>query len=155
VRIEKYKIRPSKFCPPIAMHCPTVSPSLLRSSTPLPYPPSCHPRCPLLPFPLLPPATHVSLLSSDEKLRLVIPPRRRDSRPVRRGVSQGVEDSGRPPTLRAGHSRNSHKAVSGSARSQGVGEPGMAGQGETVGSPWIPFAIRARGTPSLTMAEIR
>jgi hypothetical protein len=54
-------------------------------------------------------------------------------RPVRRGVSKGVEDGRRPPVLRAGHLKNSCKAVSGVARSRGVEGSGMAGPGETLG----------------------
>jgi hypothetical protein len=42
------------------------------------------------------------------------------SRPVRRRVSKGVEVGGKPPALRAGHPRNSCKAVSGVVRSQSV-----------------------------------
>jgi hypothetical protein len=45
-------------------------------------------------------------------------------RSVRRGVSKGLEDGHRPPAL------------------QGVVGSGMAGSAETLGSPWIPFAIR-------------
>jgi hypothetical protein len=39
---------------------------------------------------------------------------------VRRGVSEGVKDGHKPLTLWVGHSWNSHKTVSGVARSQGV-----------------------------------
>jgi hypothetical protein len=66
-----------------------------------------------------------------------------DSRPVRCGVPKGVEDGCRLPVLQAGHPRNGCKAVSGVARLQGVEGLGMAGLGETLGSPWIPLAIRA------------
>jgi hypothetical protein len=68
-------------------------------------------------------------------------------RPVRRGVSQGVEDSRRLLGARAagGSPLRGHKTVSGVARPQGVEELGMAGRGETLGSPWIPLAIRACG----------
>jgi hypothetical protein len=59
------------------------------------------------------------------------------------GVSKGVKDGCMPPTLWAGHPRNGHKAVSGLARPQGVQGLGMAGPGETLGSPWIPLTIWA------------
>jgi hypothetical protein len=36
------------------------------------------------------------------------------------GVFKAVEDCRRPPSLRAGHPRNDHKAVSGMAHPQGV-----------------------------------
>jgi hypothetical protein len=62
---------------------------------------------------------------------------------VQRGVSKGVEDDRRPPTLRAGHLINGHEAVSGMARPQSVEGSGMAGPGETLGSPLIPLAVRA------------
>jgi hypothetical protein len=52
------------------------------------------------------------------------------SRPVRRGVSKGVEDG--PPAL-------------GVAPPQGVEGLGKAGPVETLGRPWIPLAIRACG----------
>jgi hypothetical protein len=65
------------------------------------------------------------------------------ARPVRRGVSKTVADGGRPPGLRAGHYRNGRKAVSGVAWPQGIEGSGMAGPGETLGSPWIPLAIQA------------
>jgi hypothetical protein len=64
-------------------------------------------------------------------------------RPMRRGVSKGVEDSRRPPALLVGHARNSCKAVLEVARLQGVERSGMAGPGETSGSPCIPLAMRA------------
>jgi hypothetical protein len=64
-------------------------------------------------------------------------------RPVRRGVPKGVSDGRRSPALRAGHPRNGHKAVSGMAHPQPVEGLGMAGPGQTLGSPWIPLAIRA------------
>jgi hypothetical protein len=64
------------------------------------------------------------------------------NRSVWRGVSKGVEDGRRPPALRAGHPRNGRKAASGVARPQGVEGSGMAGPGETLGSPWIHLAIR-------------
>jgi hypothetical protein len=64
-------------------------------------------------------------------------------RPIWHGVSKGVEDGRRMPTLWAGHPRNSHKAVSGMACPQGIKGSGMAGLGETLGSLWIPLAIRA------------
>jgi hypothetical protein len=60
------------------------------------------------------------------------------------GVSKGVEDSRRSPTQRAGHPRNSHKAIAGVADLQGIEGSSMAGSGETLGSPWIPLAILAR-----------
>jgi hypothetical protein len=59
-------------------------------------------------------------------------------RPVRHGVSQGVEDDRRPPALQAGHSRNSCKV-----HLQGVQGSGMVGSVETLGSLWIPLFIRA------------
>jgi hypothetical protein len=51
-------------------------------------------------------------------------------RPVREGVSKGEEDGRRPPVLPV-------------ARPQGIEGWGMAGQGETLGSPWIPLPVRA------------
>jgi hypothetical protein len=45
--------------------------------------------------------------------------------------------AGRPP--------NSRKAVWGVARPQGVERLGLAGPGETLGSPWIPLPVRAWG----------
>jgi hypothetical protein len=54
---------------------------------------------------------------------------------VQHRVSKGVEDGRRLSTLRASHSRNGHKAVSWVAHPQGVEGLGMAGQGETLGSP--------------------
>jgi hypothetical protein len=69
--------------------------------------------------------------------------RQSKSRPVRRRVSKRVEDGRRPLALRAGHLRNDCKVVLGVARPQGVERLGMAGPGETLGSPWIPLAIRA------------
>jgi hypothetical protein len=68
-------------------------------------------------------------------LKIDILSHRVQSRPVRRGVSKGVEESRRPPTLGAGHPRNGRKAVSGMARLQGVEGLGRAGPGETLGSP--------------------
>jgi hypothetical protein len=64
------------------------------------------------------------------------------TRPVGRGVSNGIEDGRRLPALRVGHTQNGRKAVSGVHR-QGIEGSGMAGQGDTLGSPWIPLAIRA------------
>jgi hypothetical protein len=64
-------------------------------------------------------------------------------RPVRRGVSKGVEDERRLPALWAGHPRNGCKAVLGVARPQGIEGLGVVGPGETLGSLWIPLAIRA------------
>jgi hypothetical protein len=64
-------------------------------------------------------------------------------RPVRRGVSKKVEDCCRPSVLRAGHSRDRPKAVSGVAHLQGVEGSGMAGPVKTLGSLWTPLAIRA------------
>jgi hypothetical protein len=52
------------------------------------------------------------------------------------GVSQGVEDGCRLPSLWLGHPRNSHKAASGVAFLQGIEGWGMAGPDETLGSPW-------------------
>jgi hypothetical protein len=50
---------------------------------------------------------------------------------VQRRLSKRVEDSRRPPALRA---------VSGVARPQGVEGSGTVGPGETLGSPWPPLA---------------
>jgi hypothetical protein len=50
---------------------------------------------------------------------------------VQRGVSKGVEDGRRPPTLQTGHTSNGRKAVSGVARPQHIEGLGMAGPGET------------------------
>jgi hypothetical protein len=58
-------------------------------------------------------------------------------RPVRCGVSKGVEDGHRLPALWVGHSGKGCKAVLGVACSQGV--EGL-GPGETLGSPWLPLA---------------
>jgi hypothetical protein len=44
------------------------------------------------------------------------------TRPIRRGVSKGVQDGRRPPALRVGHPRNSFKAISGVACPQSVEE---------------------------------
>jgi hypothetical protein len=60
---------------------------------------------------------------------------------VRRGVFKRVEYGRRPPTLWAGHPRNGHKAVSGVARLRVIEGSGMAGPGETLGSPWPSLAI--------------
>jgi hypothetical protein len=60
-------------------------------------------------------------------------------RPVRHGVSNGVEDS-----------QNGCKAVLQVACPHGVEELGMAGPGETLGSPWIPLTIWARKVPSMS-----
>jgi hypothetical protein len=76
------------------------------------------------------------------------------SRPVRRGVSNGVEDGRSPPALRACHPRNGRKAVSGVACPQGVKVLSMAGPGETLESPWIPFAIRTCPSPPVNLAFI-
>jgi hypothetical protein len=62
---------------------------------------------------------------------------------VRRRVSKAVEDGRKSHILRGGHPRNGRKAVSGVVHPQGVEGSGMAGLGETFGSPWIPLAIRA------------
>jgi hypothetical protein len=59
---------------------------------------------------------------------------------VRHGVSKGVKDGIRPPALQVDHPMNSCMAVSGVARLQGVKGSGMAGPGETLGSPWPPLA---------------
>jgi hypothetical protein len=72
-------------------------------------------------------------------------------RSARHGVSKGVEDSRRPPALQAGHSRNSHKAVSGVARPQGIEGLGMVGPGDTLGSPWIPLGLAIRVLFSIDM----
>jgi hypothetical protein len=55
------------------------------------------------------------------------------SRPVRRGVSKGVEDGCRLTSLWAGQPQNGRKDIFGVACLQGV--EGMAGPGETLGSP--------------------
>jgi hypothetical protein len=49
----------------------------------------------------------------------------------------------RPPALQAGHPPNGLKAIWEVARPQGVEGSGMAGPGETLGSPWIPLPVRA------------
>jgi hypothetical protein len=64
-------------------------------------------------------------------------------RPVREGVSKGEENGRRLPALRAGYPPNGHKAVWGVARLQGLEGSGLAGLGETLGSPWIPLPVRA------------
>jgi hypothetical protein len=56
---------------------------------------------------------------------------------VRRGVSIGVEDDRRPPALRV-----ALWVVLRVAHPQGIEGSGMAGPGETLGSPWPPLAIR-------------
>ena len=55
------------------------------------------------------------------------------SRPVRCGVSKGEEDGRRPPAHGQANPR--------SGRPQGVERSGMAGPGETLGSPWPPLPI--------------
>jgi hypothetical protein len=64
-------------------------------------------------------------------------------RPVRRGVFKGVKDGSRLPALQAGHPRKGRKTVLGVTRPQAVEGSGMASPGETLGSPWIPLALRA------------
>jgi hypothetical protein len=64
------------------------------------------------------------------------------TRPVRRGVSKGEEDSRRPPCVWA-FVLALRSAVWGVARLQGVCGLGMAVPGETLGSPWIPLPVRA------------
>jgi hypothetical protein len=64
-----------------------------------------------------------------------------------RGVSKGVENGRRLPNLRAGYPYNSCKAISWVASSQGIDEIGMAGPGKTLGSPWLPLAIRPWAIP--------
>jgi hypothetical protein len=59
------------------------------------------------------------------------------------GHFKGVKDSRLLPALWAGHPRNDHKTILGVARPQGVEGSGMAGPAETLGSLWIPLAIRA------------
>jgi hypothetical protein len=81
--------------------------------------------------------------AADGALRTGAGTKRKLIRPIRRGVSKGVGDCCRPPALRAGHPRNGRKAVSAVARLQSVEGSGMAGPEETLGSPWIPLAIRA------------
>jgi hypothetical protein len=81
-------------------------------------------------------------------------------RPLRREVSKGVEDSRRLPALWGGPPRNSRQAVLGVARLQGIKwsgmvGPGMAGPGETLGSPWIPHAIGACVFPMLPSVLVR
>jgi hypothetical protein len=61
------------------------------------------------------------------------------------GVSKGVEDGRRASALRAGLPRNSHKAVSGVTRPQGVKGSGLAGPGETSRSPWTPLDTALAG----------
>jgi hypothetical protein len=61
--------------------------------------------------------------------------------PILCGVSKGVEDGCRPPALQASHPMNGCKAISGVARLQGIEGSGKADPGETLRSPWIPFAI--------------
>jgi hypothetical protein len=83
-------------------------------------------------------------------------------RPLRRGVSKGVED---------GHPRNGHNAILGGTHPhslvgwvpQGVEGAGMAGPGETLGSLWISLVMGIcegvamdsleyhRGPPCLTL----
>jgi hypothetical protein len=55
---------------------------------------------------------------------------------LRRRVSKRVEDGHRPPALQAGHPRNGCEAVLGVVHPQRVEGAGMAGTGETLGSPW-------------------
>jgi hypothetical protein len=84
-----------------------------------------------------------ALRGHQRKIPLKIFLKRAPSRPVRRGVSKGVEYGHRLLALRVGQPRNGLKAVSGVARPQGVEGLRMAGPGETLGSPWIPLAIQA------------
>jgi hypothetical protein len=58
---------------------------------------------------------------------------------LRRGLSKRVEDGRRPPALWAGYPRNGCKAGLVVACPQGIEGSGMAGPGETSGSPWIPL----------------
>jgi hypothetical protein len=58
------------------------------------------------------------------------------------GVSKREEDGRRRPALRASHPKNGRKTVLGVARPPGMEGLGMAGPGETSGSPWPPLAIR-------------
>jgi hypothetical protein len=71
-------------------------------------------------------------------IRLLL--RHRPSRPVWRGVSKEEEDGCRPPALRVGHPINGRF---GGGPPTGLEALGMADLGETLGSPWIPLAIRA------------
>jgi hypothetical protein len=64
-----------------------------------------------------------------------------------------LEDGCKPPNLGEGHLRNGRKVVSGVACLQGVEESGMTGPGETLGSSWIPLAIRASGQRELEIPE--
>jgi hypothetical protein len=68
----------------------------------------------------------------------------RGSMGVWRGVSKGVEDGRRMPTLWAGHPCNGCKAISGVARPQSVEGLGMTGPRETLGISWTPLATRLR-----------
>jgi hypothetical protein len=63
---------------------------------------------------------------------------------IGRGVScpKGVGNGCRPPALRAGHPRNGCKAVLVATRPQGIERLGMAGPGDTLGSPRPTLAIR-------------
>jgi hypothetical protein len=61
---------------------------------------------------------------------------------VRGGVSKRVEDYRRPLAMRVGHPTNGRKAILAVARLQGVEGSGMAGPGETSGSPWPHIAMR-------------
>jgi hypothetical protein len=56
-----------------------------------------------------------------------------DSQVCNKGVPKGVKD---------GHPCNRHEAVPGMACPQGIEGSGMAGPGETLGSPLLPLAIR-------------
>jgi hypothetical protein len=60
-----------------------------------------------------------------------------------RGI-QGVEDCHRRPALWSGHPQTTVRLYPKMARPQGMDRSGMAGPGETLGSPWILLAIRAR-----------
>jgi hypothetical protein len=65
-------------------------------------------------------------------------------------VSKGGEDGRSPLVLRAGHPRNSRKAIIGVARPQGLKWSGKVGQGETLISSWPLLAIR----PQVAMGEL-
>jgi hypothetical protein len=58
---------------------------------------------------------------------------------VRRGVSKRVADSRKPPDRATPETA---VTISGVVRLQGEEGLGMAGRGESLGSPWPPFAIR-------------
>jgi hypothetical protein len=62
-------------------------------------------------------------------------------RGVQHGVSKGVEDGCRLPTLWVATPETAKKPFQG-GHLQGVKVKGMAGHSNTIGSPWPPLAIR-------------